>query len=123
MARSETAFCGIGCGSCNLRLAHKNREAAQALVGWFRQRGWIQPHEGAAEIMEKAPFCTGCRCEDEPHFGQTCHMRLCCGTKGFDHCGQCPDFPCTPYMEWTADTPHHQAAMERLISLKSGSCE
>lgn len=123
MNRKELAFCGLDCSGCNLRLAHENHEAAQALVCWFRQRGWIAPHEGAAEIMKKAPFCTGCRCEAEPHFGKTCHMRLCCAENGFDHCGKCPDFPCTSYMEWTADTPHHQGAMELLFSLKSISDE
>ena len=123
MKTSEMAFCGIDCSGCNLRFAHCDPAAAQELVGWFRERGWIAPHEGAAEIMKKAPFCTGCRNPDEPHFCGSCRMRVCCTEKEIQHCGNCPSFPCMQYIEWTVDTPHHLEAMERLKSLKSGSGE
>ena len=113
----DMAPCGISCKGCNLRYDDRDPAAAEALVGWFRERGWIQPHEGAEEIMKKAPFCTGCRSDEGPHFCGGCVMRTCCAEKGLEHCGQCSDFPCEPYAEWTVDTPHHQAAMDVLLSL------
>jgi len=51
----DMAPCGISCKGCNLRYADRDPAAAEALVGWFRERGWIQPHEGAEEIMKRRP--------------------------------------------------------------------
>ena len=121
MDKQELAFCGLDCSICNLRRAAHDRTAAEALVDWFRQRGWIAPHEGADEIMEKAPFYTGCRSSEGPHFCGGCTMRSCCEEKKLNHCGECPAFPCKPYAEWTEGLAHHQAAMEQLLSLQSVS--
>ena len=121
MLPSEMAPCGISCGNCNLHCAGQERTAAESLIGWFRERGWIQPHEGADEIMEKAPFCAGCRSSEGLHFCSGCVINSCCAEKKLRHCGECPGFPCKAYAEWTIGLPHHQAAMEHLMSLRSVS--
>ena len=78
MASSDVSPCGLNCHECNLQNAGHDWGAAESLVGWFRQRGWIQPHEDADEIMKKAPFCTGCRSSEGPHFCGSCAMKNCC---------------------------------------------
>ncbi|MBQ3156488.1 MAG: DUF3795 domain-containing protein [Clostridia bacterium] len=109
------APCGLDCGSCNLYKAAHDLEAAAALVDWFRSRGWIGEEEGAASVQQKAPFCMGCQDKQEPCWCGECFLRDCCEEKKYAHCGQCPDFPCAKYMEWTVGMPHHQAAMEILM--------
>jgi len=38
--------------------------------------------------------CPGCVKMDKPFWSDSCDLKSCCEAKGFDFCGQCPDFPC-----------------------------
>ena len=38
--------------------------------------------------------CAGCLHIDKPFWGDSCSVKDCCEAKGYDFCGQCPDFPC-----------------------------
>ena len=38
--------------------------------------------------------CTGCATMEKPYWGGDCGVKTCCEERGYDHCGQCADFPC-----------------------------
>lgn len=38
--------------------------------------------------------CKGCTNIDKPFWGESCDVKSCCEGRGFEYCGQCPDFPC-----------------------------
>jgi len=38
--------------------------------------------------------CKGCTNIDKPFWGESCDVKFCCEERGFEYCGQCPDFPC-----------------------------
>lgn len=41
--------------------------------------------------------------------------------KAAESCGDCSDFPCEKYKEWTSNVDHHKKAMEYLLSLKTNT--
>lgn len=116
MNELKRAACGLDCNICNLYLADRDPQAAAALVDWFRARGWISPDEGAEAVQRQAPFCKGCWDITAKQWCGDCHLRACCTENTRAHCGECPDFPCTEYREWTVVQAHHQAAMEALLA-------
>jgi len=98
-------------------------KAAEGLVEWYRSQGWIGENEGAEAVMKKNPLCKGCwNTTDDCFFKCGCHpsrdFRICCAEKQINHCGECGDFPCEPYLEFVGDFEHHKKAMEYLLSLK-----
>lgn len=115
MCGLKIAACGIDCSRCNLYNAGRDITAAQALVEWLRLRGLIGADDGVQAVRAKAPLCMGCRAQDGECFCGDCHLRACCDGKQLDHCGQCGDFPCVEYVEWTEGTEHHIKAMEYLM--------
>ena len=36
---------------------------------------------------------------DKPFWGDSCDVKTCCEAKGYEYCGQCPDFPCATLTE------------------------
>lgn len=38
--------------------------------------------------------CIGCLNIDKPFWGDKCPVKSCVEEKQFDHCGECPEFPC-----------------------------
>ncbi len=117
----KTAACGINCNECDLYKAEHDMKAAEALVDWFKGRGWIKPDEGAEAVMKMAPLCKGCWGECDVHWSGDCDLRLCCEQKELYSCGDCDDFPCENYKEWANEDNHHKKAMEYLLSLKSNN--
>ena len=43
--------------------------------------------------------CKGCLYINKPFLGDSCPIKNCCEEKGYDFCGQCPDFPCANLTE------------------------
>ncbi len=43
------AVCGLDCGTCDIRLVPTDPEAAQRVVAWFHEMGWLEEGEGVAE--------------------------------------------------------------------------
>lgn len=39
--------------------------------------------------------CDGCLSEKPFLASEECEIKLCCEKKGLEHCGDCPDFPCS----------------------------
>jgi len=124
------AACGIDCtecGSYKVTIEH-DMKSAEGLVEWYRNMGWIAQNEGAEAVMKKSPLCKGCwNTTDECFFKCGCHpsrdFRICCTEKHINHCGECDDFPCEPYIEFVGDLEHHKKAMEYLLSLKQVLCD
>ena len=117
MNNLNTAACGLDCSNCNLYKATFDESAAQTLVDWFLEEGWIEDSTAAA-VMEKAPFCNGCWNDGGEHWCSDCNMLTCCKAKNLEHCAQCGNFPCDEVMAFAKDgLPHHKKAYERLASL------
>jgi len=38
--------------------------------------------------------CKGCTKIDKPFWGDSCPVKSCCEGRGYEHCGECSDFPC-----------------------------
>ena len=119
MNKLRLAACGVNCSECGTYNKEHDIKAAESMVEWYRQKGWIEQNEGAEAVQENPPFCKGCWGEkSEIHPEQDCHIRPCCEEKGINHCGDCGVFPCEPYKEWVDNLDHHKKAMEYLLSLK-----
>ncbi len=128
MNQLRLAACGIDCNECGSYKVtmEQDLEAAESLVPWYRSMGWIGEAEGAEAVLSKNPLCKGCwNATDDCFFKCGCHpsrdFRVCCAEKQINHCGECCDFPCEPYMEFVGDLEHHKKAMEYLSSLKQSS--
>ena len=111
----KEAACGLDCNKCNLCKAEQ-RAAAEALVPLLRARGIIGPEDEAEAVQEKAPLCRGCWQKGGAHWCGECRLRDCCEEKGIESCGLCADFPCAHYLAWIGGQPHHQRALEYLLS-------
>ncbi len=127
MTKLRLAAFGIDCEACGSYkvTAYEDREAAEALVPWYKGQGWIGKDEGAEAVIAKNPLCTGCwNITEDCFFKCGCHpnrdFRVCCSEKGIAHCGECGDFPCAYYMEFVGNLEHHKEAMRRLLALKEG---
>ena len=48
-----------------------------------------------SECAYREPFkCGGCAATNGRPFHGLCKIAACCQTKGYEHCGQCPELPC-----------------------------
>jgi hypothetical protein len=52
---------------------------------------------GAMARLASSSICSGCQLEGAGE--DRCEIRLCCRSKGFSHCSECPDFPCKTLSE------------------------
>lgn len=125
MSKLRMAACGIDCEACDSYKATMEQDikAAERLVAWYRGQGWIGENEGAEAVLLKNPLCKGCWNSTEDCFFKCgCHysrdFRICCNEKQIDHCGQCDEFPCEPYIGFVGDIQPHKEAMEHLFSLR-----
>lgn len=39
--------------------------------------------------------CMGCTNMEKTFWGGVCGVKACCEGRGLNHCGECPDFPCS----------------------------
>jgi hypothetical protein len=110
------AVCGLDCGSCEIRLAPENPEAARIVVAWFQEMGWLDESEGIAEVIEREMYCTGCRGDRSVHWSPDCPLLTCCvDEKHLEHCAQCDEFVCEKLEAFATDgQTRHREAVERL---------
>jgi hypothetical protein len=110
------AVCGLDCGTCEIRLAPVNPDAAEVVVHWFREMGWLEEGEGIAEVIERGMVCTGCREDRSLHWSPDCPLLICCvDEQHLEHCAQCEEFLCEKLEAFANDgQAHHKAAVERL---------
>ena len=120
MDKLKLAACGVDCNGCGTRNKEHDIKAAEMLVKWYREQGWIGQDEGAEAVQKTGPSCTVCWAEEiENNFCSNCSIRACCVEKGIDHCGDCSVFPCDRYIKWIDNLDHHKKAMEYLLVLKA----
>ena len=64
--------------------------------------------------------CPGCRKNAwEP--GDECMPIACCQRQNISCCGQCPDFPCEEMQGFYRESPSHELAYGRMLSLRNGA--
>ena len=56
----------------------------------------------SCERREKV-HCKGCINMEKTFWGGVCEVKVCCEGKELNHCGECPDFPCTMLAEMGKD--------------------
>lgn len=49
--------------------------------------------------------CTGCVSMEKAFWGD-CLVKTCCESKSFNHCGECPDFPCETLHAYAYEEEH-----------------
>jgi len=111
------AACGLDCGPCPIRRIPFDAEAADKMVAWFKQMGWLKEAEGVAEAIEKKMYCNGCQGDRSAHWSGNCQIMLCCvDEKHKQHCGQCAELMSCDKLEAFAsdEHEHHKEAVERL---------
>jgi hypothetical protein len=110
------AVCGLDCGTCEIRRAPDDPEAARVVVAWFHEMGWLEESEGIAEVIERGMYCTGCRGDRSVHWSPDCPLLHCCvDEKHLEHCGQCSEFVCERLEAFANDgQTHHKEAVEHL---------
>jgi len=109
------AVSGLDCGTCEIRLAPTDAEAAEVVVDWFKKMGWLEEGEGIAEVIERGMVCTGCRGDRSSHWSPDCPPLVCCvDEKGLEHCAQCEDFACEKLEAFAEESKSHQEAVEQL---------
>ena len=62
--------------------------------------------------------CAGCQASKGDMFWGVCSVAKCCVSRGFTHCGECPELPCDE-LQAAFDHPEHGDRGERLINLKA----
>ena len=122
MSERMIAVCGIDCTHCPLLKADTDIDAAQGLVGWFKDMGWIVENEGAPEIMQRGPYCKGCRGDRSVHWSLSCWILKCCvDDTGLASCSECSDFACERLSEWAAQNDEYTEAFNRLKRMKEAA--
>lgn len=125
MNKLKMAACGIDCAECGSYkvTAEHDIKAAEELVEWYKNMGWIGENEGAEAVMKKNPLCKGCwNTTDDCFFrcGRSgeCNLRTCCIERKINHCGECIIFPCEVYKKFAEGHENHKKAMEHLLSIR-----
>jgi hypothetical protein len=94
--------------------------AAQRVVDWFREKGWIGPQEGAVQIIERSMYCKGCPGDRSIHWSPDCPILKCCvDERKLRHCSECEEFPCSRLNEWAGKDPKYSAALKRLTEMRA----
>ena len=88
--KESIAFCAIRCHECDAYKATmaNDEEALERIAKeWSTETLWF---------TAKDVRCCGCGAPKKAVFAwaRDCPLRTCCVEKGYDHCTECPDFPC-----------------------------
>jgi hypothetical protein len=113
------AVCGLDCGACDIRLLPTDPQAAERVVSWFRQMGWLQPDEGVAEVLDRRMYCQGCHGDRSVHWSADCWILQCCvDDNGLELCHECPSFACERLKEWAEQNARYTQALQRLQQMR-----
>jgi hypothetical protein len=116
------AVCGMDCTACPIRTADTKRESAEQLIGWWRSEGWMKEDEGVEDLMQRGPYCRGCRGDRNTHWSADCRILACAADeKGLAYCAECGEFPCAELTEWSKVEEMNAKAFDRLLQMKSAS--
>ncbi len=67
--------------------------------------------------MKIDELCAGCFELEEGNWAGNCEIKVCCEGKELEHCGICPEFPCTLLRNTAFDEDEGDDG-ERLVTLK-----
>ena len=113
------AACGLDCGTCEIRLAPHDEQAARVVVDWFRGQGWLRPDEGMEQVLARKMYCCGCLGDRSTHWSADCWILACCvDARGLADCSGCPEFACDRLVAWAAQNASYGAALKRLTALR-----
>jgi hypothetical protein len=91
---ARIAVCGLDCSGCDICRVPSDAAAAQRVVDWFRDQGWLAQDEGVTEIIQRAMYCKGCRGDRSVHWSPDCWILRCCvDEKGLEFCYQSEESP------------------------------
>jgi hypothetical protein len=105
------AYCGLFCEACGLYIATKENPDYLKLL---------------AERMNKTVEevrCKGCRSDTLSYYCQTCTLKSCARSKGFNFCSECSEYPCNDLKEFQVKMPHRAELFQSLDYLKNNSVE
>lgn len=104
------ACCGLNCETCDARIATINNDDA---LRETTAKKW-QEEYGAKHITAELINCTGCRSEGVKFAHcNTCEIRKCVQSKGFETCGNCSEMADCKIVEFV-----HKAVPEAIENLK-----
>jgi len=118
MNKTWLAACGLDCETCTIRLAPHDSNAAEGIIKWFRNMGWLKEDEGMDEVIERRMYCTGCRGSRETHWSSDCWILICCvDDRNLNNCSECSNFPCDRLVAWSEENDSYRAAFTTLKEL------
>ena len=113
------AACGLDCSSCDVGLAPSDPGAAERLLHWFHQMGWLAAGEGMTQVMERKMYCRGCHGDRSIHWSADCWILKCCvDDHCLERCDQCAEFPCQRLVGWSQQNESYTRALNRLQSMR-----
>lgn len=114
------AVCGLDCAECGLYKASLGDvDAAQSLVGWWKDEGWLKEDEGVDEVLARGPHCLGCLGDRSKHWAAECWILTCCvDQKGLTSCHECDDFACDRLEKRAAENEGDAKALDRLRGMR-----
>jgi hypothetical protein len=81
------AVCGLDCSVCDIRRVPSDAAAAQRVVAWFRDQGWLAQDEGVTAIIQRSMYCKGCRDDRSVHWSPECWiLGPCTGRRNAGSC-------------------------------------
>lgn len=122
MDEKMIAACGLDCGSCEIRLAPTDPDAAKVVLDWFRRQGWLTEDEGMEQVLQRKMYCTGCLGDRDIHWSSDCWILACCvDQRGYSNCSECELFPCDRLVNWAKQNDDYAAGLDRLKELSKKS--
>jgi len=52
MNKLRLAACGVNCNECGTYNKEHDIKAAESMVEWYREQGWIEKNEGAEAVQK-----------------------------------------------------------------------
>ena len=87
------------------------------ILGLYEKLSMCGLYCGGCKNFKEHLNCQGCRNEKE--LVDDCPTRECCINKGYLHCGECIDFPCSVLNDFYNDgIRHHELAFENILKIK-----
>jgi len=115
MNADDRAVCGLICPDCPIYRATYDPNAANLLLGWFKELNLIGRHDGIEELMESGPYCQGCQGPRSSHWSADCWILHCCvEERGLSTCYLCDEFPCNDLKHWSAQDDKYASAFAYL---------
>lgn len=110
--------CGLDCTACDLRLLPDDAAAAERVIAWFHDMGWLAAGEGLSQILDRSMYCRGCRSDRSIHWSADCPILLCCvDQRGHRYCSQCQRFPCPRLSQLAQESARYAQALDRLRAM------